>query len=136
MAGFKAATTAFFDDSVRNVAAAKQAGIFSVLVGDTADSLLLRPATDLAPFVNSLTMVISVEISLGFWYDCWRRFSACALAQAVSQKEAILHCGHSRTGKNLAIGYQLGLCLLPILCPPSYMLRTVAHLADSSQCPT
>ena len=94
MAGFKADTTAFFDDSVRNVAAAKQAGIFSVLVGDTVDSILLRPTTDLAPFVNSSTVVISVELSLGFLYDCWRRFSVCALAQAVSQQEAILHCSH------------------------------------------
>ena len=32
-AGAKAATTAFFDDSARNVAAGHAAGLFSVLVG-------------------------------------------------------------------------------------------------------
>ena len=32
-AGAKAATTAFFDDSARNVAAGHAAGLFSILVG-------------------------------------------------------------------------------------------------------
>ena len=52
-AGAKAATTAFFDDSARNVAAGHAAGLFSVLVGS------LRQLVDMrVPLAVALTRVL------------------------------------------------------------------------------